>query len=546
MIKNEKYFVAPQQNLENFKVLFARLATEGVGRPVDDDGFPDGPWTPETLTRAITELEANQTGIELRTVQVWFQDNMNGISAENIKWLARIFGCNDPESSSQWQAALSAAKERLTLERRAKRSASGLTSSEDPQQDQSTAGDRPHSPESDSISSPIAAQPKRAPRTLAERVEWTLSGSGSINLIVIYWLSFCALGFMNSILGTLSVTYKPTPELSKQVGFIWAPTLTILPLIALPLYILFVSNLITYWRRVGRAKCLSDGGSEPALSPKSEVWFVKVNDFSFSFWSIVSFCVLFVCSFQLLFIYLPAFLTGDANGVQIDRFLVTLVRPDVISIPEAIMLTAIGYLYTASYIAVFMFGLLFIVIIVLDYHDICRTLELEDRTVDRLHIQNEGRNIIWGSFRVAVLGLWLALLIKLQISYLSSDSKDFVTWLITDALSVFGATSVKNGWLDNTSITNFTTFLMVVVTVTVFLFSSLKTKDVFLLTPHNGPERRFWSDLELITMLLVVTLVSVTLMLVGRSEGFSLLVVASIAGSMHVLAGPKLHTFLGG
>jgi hypothetical protein len=58
------------------------------------------------LTDAICAIDANQAGIEIRTVQIWFQENDNGIGAENIRWLARIFGCNDPESTSQWQVRL--------------------------------------------------------------------------------------------------------------------------------------------------------------------------------------------------------------------------------------------------------------------------------------------------------------------------------------------------------------------------------------------------------------------------------------------------------
>tara|TARA_R100001369_G_scaffold52398_2_gene79208 strand:- start:4073 stop:5710 length:1638 start_codon:yes stop_codon:yes gene_type:complete len=545
LIKNGKYFVEPQQTSENFKVLFIRLAAEGAGRPVDENGFADGSWTPETLTQAISELEGNQAGIELRTVQVWFHDNLNGISTENIKWLARIFGCNDPDCSSQWQVALSAAKERLAVERREKRSVSKAALSNAPPQDHSTVTDGFDDTPPIQTSMPTMEPLQRSPKTLAERVEWTLSGAGSINLIVTYWLVFCGLGFMNSILGTLSVTYSPTADLSKQVGFIWAPTLTILPLIALPLYILFSSNLITYWRRIGRPRCVSDR-SRSVMPRSNEAWFSKVNDFSFSFQSIIAFCILFVCGFQLFFIYFPAYLSGTTNGVQIDRFLIALVRPDVISIPEAMVLTAVGYLYTASYISVFMFGLLFIVIIVLDYHDICRTLELEDKSVDRLHIHNEGRKIIWGSFRIAVLGLWLALLLKLQIAYLSSDSEDFVSWMTTDILSVFGTTTETNGWLDNTSITNFTTFLMVVVTVTVFLFAAIKAMNVFPLKRDRDSTALSWHDPEIIRMIIVIALVSATLLLVGRFEGFSLLVGASIVASLHVLSGPKLHTFLGG
>lgn len=121
MIKNGRFFVAPQKTDENFKQLFARLAAVGAGRPVDKDGFADGAWTPETLAEEISAIDRNTDGVELRSVQVWFQDNDNGISDTNIRWLARIFGCGDPEAASQWQAELKAAKERLASQRREKK-----------------------------------------------------------------------------------------------------------------------------------------------------------------------------------------------------------------------------------------------------------------------------------------------------------------------------------------------------------------------------------------------------------------------------------------
>ena len=121
MVKNGKYYIAPQNDGGNFKQLFARLTAEGAGRPVDSDGVPDGSWTPDLLTDAICAIDANRAGIDLRTVQVWFQDNDNGISTDNVRWLARIFGCNDPEATSHWQAELTAAKEQLAAERRKKR-----------------------------------------------------------------------------------------------------------------------------------------------------------------------------------------------------------------------------------------------------------------------------------------------------------------------------------------------------------------------------------------------------------------------------------------
>ena len=258
LIKNGRFFVAPRKTDENFKRLFARLAAAGAGRPVDNEGFADGPWTPESLAEAISAIDGNREGVELRSVQVWFQDNDNGISDTNIRWLARIFGCGDPEAASEWQAELKAAKERLAGERREKkRQQTTLCNGSDYEEaftETSVPQFERHVTE-ELVKSEEQVSPQA--KTLAEKCERMLSGATSLNLQFGYWMVFCGLGVMNYVLGTLSVTYTPQPGLEKQVGFIWAPTLTVLPIIALPAFIFFVSNMNTYWRETGRRKCVS-------------------------------------------------------------------------------------------------------------------------------------------------------------------------------------------------------------------------------------------------------------------------------------------------
>ena len=544
LIKNGRFFAAPQQTDANFKQLFARLAAVGAGRPVDKDGFADGPWTPEALADEISAIDANDEGVELRSVQVWFQDNDNGISDQNLRWLARIFGCDDPEATSQWQAELKAAKERLASQRR------------DKKRQQTTSVDSTLTPELNGVAHNRTLEPQFAysqsganrlalPRTktLPEKCERMLSGATSSNLQFGHWMVFCGLGVMNYVLGTLSVTYSPQPGLEKQVGFIWAPTLTVLPIIALPAFIFFVTNMNTYWRDTGRRKCTL--GSVTSIDEKSNAaWYAKVNDFSFSFWAIALFCFLFVFGFQWAGIYLPAYLSGDNNSVQIDRYLVALVRPEVITIPEAMVLSAIGYMYTASYVSIFMFGLLFSIIATLDYEDICTTVELESRWIDRTQLRKEGQKLLWAVFRVVVFALWLATLVKLQITYLQSDGKDFVTWLRTDAARAFGANVTPNGWLDNSSISHFTTFMMMVVTVTVFVVTVMKIRGIFARLSLYDSDYPFTRDRQAITsMFLVIALLSVNLVLVGRITGFSLMLAASSLATLYVLLGPKLRTF---
>lgn len=221
MIKNGKYFVAAQKSSDNFKVLFARLAAEGAGRPVDRQGFADGSWTPETLADAISAIECNEKGIELRAVQMWFQDNDNGISSDNIRWLARIFGCDDPDETSKWQAEIRAAKERLASERRKKREV--------------TKSDEPKPPEK------ITPSPTKRRYGLALASEAIFGGS-PLNLPSSVFAGAVALGFASYVLGIHEATFLSTDGQTKQVGFLWAPNWTFLFMFFMPMFFVSIAE----------------------------------------------------------------------------------------------------------------------------------------------------------------------------------------------------------------------------------------------------------------------------------------------------------------
>ena len=102
LIRNGKFFVVPVRSNQDLKELFLHMASVGAGRPADNNGLPIGPWTPELLADAISKLDPSGQGIELRTVQHWFQDNDKSISRTNLHWLARVFGCADQEATSAW------------------------------------------------------------------------------------------------------------------------------------------------------------------------------------------------------------------------------------------------------------------------------------------------------------------------------------------------------------------------------------------------------------------------------------------------------------
>tara|TARA_B110000008_G_C16910755_1_gene540599 strand:- start:334 stop:600 length:267 start_codon:yes stop_codon:yes gene_type:complete len=88
---------------------------------------------------------------------------------------------------------------------------------------------------------------------------------------------------------------------------------------------------------------------------------------------------------------------------------------------------------------------------------------------------------------------------------------------------------------------------MAVITFTIFIFSVMKVQNAFQRLSIYGEDYSFAGDgREVIRMLTVIGLLSINLVLVGRFDGFSLLLALSVIASIHVLSGPKLQTFLGG
>jgi hypothetical protein len=208
LIKNGRFFLSPGRNEEDFKALFARVAAAGVGRPVDLDGCPQGPWTADLLADAISQIEANRAGIELRTVQLWFENNDKGISANNIRWLARVLGCSDPASASAWQAELSAAQSRLMVKRRERRVGQARVREEPEENEQETMASE--SPQVDEAPSGFG---------LARATEAVFAGGSLLNLPASVFAGAVALQLVSYFLSIHDVTYMREDGVTSGSAF---------------------------------------------------------------------------------------------------------------------------------------------------------------------------------------------------------------------------------------------------------------------------------------------------------------------------------------
>ncbi|TIS22800.1 MAG: hypothetical protein E5X07_18415 [Mesorhizobium sp.] len=468
MFKNGKLFLPPPRDGSDFKELFKRLAAAGAGRPLGKDGFPAGPWTPELLAEAISQIDSNRIGVDLRTVQLWFQENEKGISAANIRWLARVLGCDDPVATSEWQMELSAAQSRLAAKRReSKRAGSDVTLAVPDMARATTLDDESESPAE--LARDTDAKGPRQRFSLARRSEALLSRGSPLNLPASVFAGAAALGFLSYITGIHDATYVRADGLVKQVGFLWAPNWTVLFMVLLPLFFAFVTELLVFWTNEGRLRLVAE-----ADQVKSEdAWTHNVEASSYSYWAVFLICVVFAGLFQWIGVCLIPLMKGGGNYAT-DWGKLAIVRPEVISVPEEVVFTGLAYLYMCLCFYLFFVSLILLYTIV---HDLWRIggVSKNGPEVDHQHKVNEvGLRVMRGIFRCTVLGVLIAICMKVQSAYLTSRGENIVAWLVGDMSSaLYGGNDVSDG-IAYRMPTHYSSFLIVISTCVVFVYGIIR------------------------------------------------------------------------
>ncbi|RWB10859.1 MAG: hypothetical protein EOQ39_30230 [Mesorhizobium sp.] len=520
MFKNGKLFLPPPRDGSDFKELFKRLAAAGAGRPLGKDGFPAGPWTPELLAEAISQIDSNRIGVDLRTVQLWFQENEKGISAANIRWLARVFGCDDPVATSEWQIELSAAQSRLSAKRREWKRAGSSVAQEIPDTALAATFDDDTASPAELKRDTDAKGPGRR-FSLARKSEAFFSHGSPLNLPASVFAGVTALGFLSYITGIHSVTYGRADGVVKQVGFLWTANWTFVFMVFLPLFFAFVTELVTFWKGEGRPKLVGNGNKMES----DDAWARSVEASSYSYWAVFLICVLFAGLFQWIGVCLIPLMQGGGNYAT-DWGSLAIVRPEVISVPEAVVFTGLAYLYMCLCFYLFFVGLILLYTVI---HDLWRIGEEASNRpeVDYQHELNEASlRVMRGIFRCTVLGVLIAIVMKVQSAYLTSGGENIVAWLVGDMSSAFYGRNDVSAGISYRRPTHYSSLLIAISTCVVFLYGSIRL----------GVERRFCMPLW--RMSAILALLVAGYLLIDTFAGFSILLGIGVLLAIYSLVDP--------
>jgi hypothetical protein len=531
LIKHGKYFVPPLKDGSDFKELFKYLVSVGAGLPADQTGLPVGSWTPELLASTISQFDSNNSGIELRTVQHWFQDNDRGISTDNIRWLARVFGCDDPDAISAWRVELSAANRRLAAKRRGKRNAQkGGTSSP-----VSVANGNEEVKQAKNSSRNDPGEPKRIPG-IAGRTEAIFSTHSSLGLPVVVFAAATALGLMSFSLNIHSVVFVPPTGPPKQVGFLWAPNWIIVFTAILPTYFAILISLLRSWKRkwrIGLSNFLDDKNPFPS-------WSERVATVSVAYWAVFGVTVAIASGFNWVETHLIPLLIGNAGNWTVDWGRIALFRPDLISVPSAVIFSGLVFLLNAFGSYLFFAGLIVIYSITDDFVELVRGLGRGEADEERQYIEMVGRAVMAGIFRCTSLGLVITILMKLQASYLLSHSRDIVSWMVADSLSIFRSDEVlldQYGFGRNAPGHYYSFFCMIII-VAVFIICSARIRTA--LAQMSSPKRGDEDHIPWMGMYGVMALLAMTYLSIGMFPGFTILLIAALTLAACFLARPTL------
>ncbi|MGB4952562.1 MAG: hypothetical protein WBO55_18215, partial [Rhizobiaceae bacterium] len=238
-------------------------------------------------------------------------------------------------------------------------------------------------------------------------------------------------------------------------------------------------------------------------------------------------CVMFAGLFQWIGVSLIPLIKGGGNYAT-DWGSLAIVRPEVISVPVAVVFTGLAYLYMCLCFYLFFVGLMLLHTVVDDLWRIGEASKGQPEVDYQSELNEASVKVMRWVFRCTVLGILIAIVMKLQSSYLASNGKNIVSWLIGDMSSALYERGNESNRFIYRMPTHYSSLLIVISTCVVFLYGSIRL----------GVDRRFCMPMW--RMSAVIAVLVAGYLLIDASAGFSILLGVGVLLAVYGLFDPGL------
>jgi hypothetical protein len=510
----------------DFKELFQVAISARAGLSIARTADTNSEWTPNLLAEAILAVDPNGRGVDVRTVQNWFQDNDKGISSENIVCLARVFGNGDPDAIAAWRKELRSASKRLASKRKARREIEWNTAADENDNGTGSATNRKKDGSNDERSS------------LAGLSEKLFTSADGLSIAVFVWAGFFLLCLMSFVIENHDVTYMAGPDLAKQVGFFWSLSWPIECLFLYPTSFLLIAHLVSFWKREAPVMVQS--------IERQGTWSELIYGLRFPFWlaAIVAFVVVFAV--QWGGVYLLGLTQRDTPDL-VDWILVARIRPDIVSFWEALMVSFFAFLYSGLIYWFYFTGLLLLFAISDDYSRNAKSL---GQNFDCYAAKLAGEKLQTAIFRCTVIGMLAATAIQLNAIYLKSNGETSLGWLASDFLAGLGLHTTNWDFLGQSSASSLTSSMLLLLHMALYGLCSIKVRSAMrafqsqsttakrLVGEDSTKRRRAFHD-PLVRHICVLGILCLNFSLLGKFVGFTILLFASLLIAVASICWPE-------
>lgn len=192
------------------------------------------------------------------------------------------------------------------------------------------------------------------------------------------------------------------------------------------------------------------------------------------------------------------------------------------------MFTGLAYLYMCLCFYLFFVGLILLYTVIHDFWSIGEAASNRPEVDYQHEFHEAGLRVMRAIFRCTVLGLLIAIVMKLQSAYLTSRGENIVSWLGGDMSSAFNGRNDVSAELIYRRPTHYSSLLIAISTCVVFVYGSIRL----------GVERRFY--MSLCRMSAIVALLVAGYLLIDAFAGFSILLGVGLLFAMYGLFDPGL------